>query len=506
MEPRQVEPSTVNMETETPPPPPPGEELKIEEIVSMEVDSEELLRPQSAYTPPLPPANNTNHSTPEKSYTPPLPLVIPPCPPNAKSSGPPSPHTPPLPPLPQQVVGDDSGGEASMSSISDTDLGDISPPRHRDEFDKTDKKGGDSASDVSEEELKLCSDVGETSKHRETESVTPDKDTGSDEDLQQLERMKAELMAQLEGDFKLSPEESDSEGEIGEGEHEPSKDSPTSPDHSASSRSETPAAKQPSPTSANSSPNQLQKLRTLPLPSPDFSSSNPHPTVMPPEPDRIRSELVGDVETAEASKNLSSPDTLISGPRTPPMPMSRTPSQSPSPPPRKGPQTPPSPPSAFSTASRPPPRITTPNVSQASPVPPSTPPQEGLSKLNLNDPKTVESACKPFTPGGPKTPPNPDNDPEGFGGSSSNIPAPEVGSTSSSQGELKKSTSSTESSDQKTPANKSSNSSSSSRSHHSSYKHHSSSKDRKSEKKLDKIKEQTKAKIEKYEQKNKVER
>merc|ERR1712025_1515381 len=127
--------------------------------------------------------------------------------------------------------------------------------------------------------------------------------------------------------------------------------------------------------------------------------------------------------------------------------------------------------------------------------------QEGLSKLNLNDPKTVESACKPFTLGGSKTPPNPDNDHEGFGGSSSNLPAPEVGSTSSSQGDSKQSTSSTGSSDQKTPANKSSNSSSSSRSHHSSHKHHSSSKDRKSEKKLDKIKEQTKAKIEKYEQK-----
>ena len=31
-----------------------------------------------------------------------------------------------------------------------------------------------------------------------------------------LERMKAELLAQLEGDFKISPEESESEGEEGE--------------------------------------------------------------------------------------------------------------------------------------------------------------------------------------------------------------------------------------------------------------------------------------------------
>ena len=37
--------------------------------------------------------------------------------------------------------------------------------------------------------------------------------TGSDSDLDQLERLKAELMAKLEGDFKLSPEEdTDSEG------------------------------------------------------------------------------------------------------------------------------------------------------------------------------------------------------------------------------------------------------------------------------------------------------
>merc|ERR1719228_2869872 len=130
-----------------------------------------------------------------------------------------------------------------MSSISDTDLGDISPPRQRKVSGKSDKKDGDTASDISEEELRLGSDVGDISKNRESDSVTPDKDTGSDEDLQQLERMKAELMAQLEGDFKLSPEESDSEGEADEGVQEPSKDSPTSPDHSASSRSETPAAK-----------------------------------------------------------------------------------------------------------------------------------------------------------------------------------------------------------------------------------------------------------------------
>jgi len=475
------------MQMETPPPPPPGEELKIEEIVTMEVDTEENSRPQSAYTPPLPPTNNTHHSTPEKSYTPPLPMMIPPRPPIHHPSGPPSPHTPPLPPLPKEMMGEDSGGEASMSSISDTDLGDISPPRHR-------KQSGKAGSDVSEDELRLESEAGEASKNRDSDNVTPDKDTGSDEDLQQLEKMKAELMAQLEGDFKLSPEESDSEGDVEEGEDQAVKDSPTSPDHSVSSRSETPAVKQPSPSSTNSSPNQLQRVRNLPLPSPDYSTMTPGQRIkalpLPGEmsAERFRS-LSGPGVPEDIARGPSSPDTLISGPRTPPMPMSRTPSQSPSPPPRKGPQTPPSPPSAFSAASR--------------PYPPSTPPQESLSKLDLNDPQTVSLSCKPFSLEGPKSPPGPDKDQGGFGGTGGSAPdpqAPVTGGASSSHDGSKKGTAPTEGSDQKTPANKSSHSHSSSRSHHSS-KYHSSSKDRKPEKKLHKIKEQTKAKIEKYEQK-----
>jgi len=476
------------MQMETPPPPPPGEELKIEEIVTMEVDNEQHSRPQSAYTPPLPPTNNTNHSTPEKSYTPPLPMMIPPRPPTHQPSGPSSPHTPPLPPLPREVVGEDSGGEASMSSISDTDLGDISPPRQRKQSGKGGKKDGDSASDISEEELRLESEAGETSKTRDSDNVTPDKDTGSDEDLQQLERMKAELMAQLEGDFKLSPGESDSEGELAEG--EAVKDSPTSPDHSASSRSETPAVKQPSPSSTNSSPNQLQKLRNLPLPSPDYSTMTPGQRIKAlPLPGEMSSErfraLSGPGVPDDLTRGPSSPDTLISGPRTPPMPMSRTPSQSPSPPPRRGPQTPPSPPSAFSSSR---------------PLPPSTPPQESLSKLDLNDPQIVTPACKPFLSEGTKSPPGPDGDLGGPGGSATNPQAPPSAVASSSLDESKKSSGSTGGSDQKTPVNKTSHSHSSSRSHHSS-KHHSSSKDRKSDKKLEKIKEQTKAKIEKYEQK-----
>merc|ERR1712113_540263 len=48
--------------------------------------------------------------------------------------------------------------------------------------------------------------------------VSKDGDSaGSDDDLVQLMKMKAELMAQLEGDFKLSPEESDEEEEAGAG-------------------------------------------------------------------------------------------------------------------------------------------------------------------------------------------------------------------------------------------------------------------------------------------------
>eukprot|EP00092_Neocalanus_flemingeri_P083525 GFUD01104848.1.p1 GENE.GFUD01104848.1~~GFUD01104848.1.p1 ORF type:complete len:1707 (+),score=593.92 GFUD01104848.1:349-5469(+) len=464
------------MQMETPPPPPPGEELKVEEIVTMEVDSEELSRPQSAYTPPLPPTNNTHHSTPEKSYTPPLPMMIPPRPPTHQPSGPSSPHTPPLPPLPREVVGDDSGGEASMSSISDTDLGDISPPRQRKQSGVSEKKDGDTASDISEEEFRPESGAGQ-SKDRDSDNVTPD------EDLQQLEKMKAELMAQLEGDFKLSPEDSDSEGEQAE-DVRGFKESPASPDHSASSRSDTPAAKQASPLSGTSPPNQLLKMRNLPLPSPEYSTMTPVQRIKSlPLPGQQSSERArshsGPGTPEEVRKGPRSPDQFGSGPRSP--------SLSPSPPPpRRGPQTPPSPPSAFSAR---------PSVSD------SSPPQESLSKLDLNDPQTVTPTCKPFSSEGPKSPGS-DGD---LGGSSGPAPpsqAPLPGGTSSSQEGSRSTTAPAESSDQKTPVNKSSHSHSSFKSHHSS-KHHSSSssRDKKSEKKLDKIKEQTKAKIEKYEQK-----
>jgi len=479
------------MQMETPPPPPPGEELKIEEIVTMEVDTEEMSRPQSAYTPPLPPANNTHHSTPEKSYTPPLPMMFPPHPPTHQPSGPSSPHTPPLPPLPRDVRGDDSGGDASMSSISDTDLGDISPPRQRkQESAEGFKKDGDTASDISEEELRLDSEALEGSKDRDSDNVTPDKD--SDEDLQQLEKMKAELMAQLEGDFKLSPEESDSDGEDDNG--GAAKDSPTSPDHSSTSRSVTPAAKQPSPSSTNSSPtNQLQRVRNLPLPTPDYSNMTPAQRIkalpLPGEEssDRARSQS-GPLTPEDLIHGPISPPGLVSGPRTPPGPLGRSPSLSPSPPPSKrGPQTPPSPPSAFS--SRP-------------PILPASPPRESLSKLDLNDPQTVTPTCKPISSERSRSP-GPDGDMGGSGGSSSTLHAPPVAGLSSSQEGSRSTTTSTGSSDQKTPVNKSSHTHSSSRSHHHSSKHHSSSssKHRRSDKKLDKIKEQTKAKIEKYEQK-----
>ena len=167
----------------TPPPPPPGEsddEIKTAmetETVEMEVDTEEPeeARPQSAYTPPLPQA---------RPRTPP-PLAPPPAQvgfaqpmpaPGANQS------QPPPPPVPQDQ---ESGGEASMSSISDTDLGDVSPPQPRKPPPVPEKPAEESSASASGTE---------------------------DEDLANLMKMKAELMAQLEGDFKLSPEE-DSEDE-----------------------------------------------------------------------------------------------------------------------------------------------------------------------------------------------------------------------------------------------------------------------------------------------------
>ena len=72
-----------------------------------------------------------------------------------------------------------------MSSISDTDLGDVSPPRP-------------APAPPADHTVQAAAD-------------DDDSQSGSDEDLAHLMKMKAELMAQLEGDFKLSPEESDDE-------------------------------------------------------------------------------------------------------------------------------------------------------------------------------------------------------------------------------------------------------------------------------------------------------
>ena len=169
----------------TPPPPPPGEsddEIKAvmeTETVEMEVDTEEPeeARPQSAYTPPLP---QVRPRTPPPLAPPPAqisfaqPMPVP----GASQSQPP----PPPAPAPQDQ---ESGGEASMSSISDTDLGDVSPPQPRKPPPVPEKPAEESSASASGTE---------------------------DEDLAHLMKMKAELMAQLEGDFKLSPEE-DSEDE-----------------------------------------------------------------------------------------------------------------------------------------------------------------------------------------------------------------------------------------------------------------------------------------------------
>ena len=164
----------------TPPPPPPGEDEEIRsvmetEAVEMEVDTEEPARPQSAYTPPLPRTTPPLASPPTQARTPP-PLVPPPTH-NLSHPGPAAEASQPCPPPPP-----DSGGEASMSSISDTDLGDVSPPQPRKPPPASDKPVEESSASGTE-----------------------------DEDLAHLMKMKADLMAQLEGDFKLSPEDSDEE-------------------------------------------------------------------------------------------------------------------------------------------------------------------------------------------------------------------------------------------------------------------------------------------------------
>ena len=77
----------------------------------MEVDSPP--RPPSAYTPP---------PRPTESFTPPPPptQIL------GLGKAPPAPQAPILlPPPPPPPAASDSGGEASMSSISDTDLGEV---------------------------------------------------------------------------------------------------------------------------------------------------------------------------------------------------------------------------------------------------------------------------------------------------------------------------------------------------------------------------------------------
>ena len=187
--PERTAPSTTP--SGTPPPPPPGEsddEIKAvmeTEPVEMEVDTEEPeeARPQSAYTPPLPQAKPRTPPLPQaKPWTPP-PLAPPPV---SFTQPMPVPEAcPPQPPSPPACPDQESGGEASMSSISDTDLGDVSPPMPRQPPPVPTKQAEESSASASGTE---------------------------DEDLAHLMKMKAELMAQLEGDFKLSPEE-DSEDE-----------------------------------------------------------------------------------------------------------------------------------------------------------------------------------------------------------------------------------------------------------------------------------------------------
>jgi len=161
---------------------------------NMEVDSPP--RPPSAYTPPPRPA---------EGFTPPLPptqiLGLGASPPKAPTA-----LQPPPPPPPPAAS--DSGGEASMSSISDTDLGEVSPPQPRRNIPEIPAN------------VPLPPSPSTPPAPAPPPSATPPppgEASGSEEsDLGDLERMKAELLAQLEGDFKISPEESESGG--GEGE------------------------------------------------------------------------------------------------------------------------------------------------------------------------------------------------------------------------------------------------------------------------------------------------
>ena len=121
-------------------------------------------------------------------------------------------------------------------------------------------------------------------------------DSGEGSDLGELERMKAELLAQLEGDFKISPEESESEGEEGE--------------EVKGSGKEAGGSRRESGGADGDSPNQLQRMRNLPRPSlpsaAAMSPRSPSASPSPPPP------------TQRLSLSSSPPGPPRRGPMTPP--------------------------------------------------------------------------------------------------------------------------------------------------------------------------------------------
>ena len=80
---------------------------------------------------------------------------------------------------------------------------------------KSDKKGGDSTSDTSEEEFRLGGFAGLTFNNKESYIATPDKETGSSEGVLQRQHSKAELIANHEGGLELSVKGSGNDEVVG---------------------------------------------------------------------------------------------------------------------------------------------------------------------------------------------------------------------------------------------------------------------------------------------------
>lgn len=237
-------------------------------------------RPGSAYTPP--PQTGQSYTPPPRAshgaqdgFTPPLPPP-PPAPLSSAADASLVPAVKRTPPPPRYEP--ESGEEGSLSGISDvSDIGDISPPRVSPRSPLEHSVGDispppfpplapvetsrpeEGASDVSDTELftAVAEEAAvEPSAPQEAprsvaslSSAGPNRAGGSsagghnsDAEMEQLVRMRAELMAKLEGDFKLSPEEDDSSSsdsdsdpedngkEEGEQKRRPEGESPRSPD------------------------------------------------------------------------------------------------------------------------------------------------------------------------------------------------------------------------------------------------------------------------------------